>query len=255
MSAPHLRMSGGRQERVTRINAALSQAVGGLNRADSGLPLDRSSNLHDAAYDSMRQALMDGRFVPGQTFTIRALAAVFGTSAMPVRDALKRLVAERALELAPNRSVVLPIMSRARFLEILQVRLSLESMIAARATMKVSSTAIEAMMADHQAMCAGLEAGNAPAYLAANRRFHFRLYEAAETQVMLPVIESMWMQIGPQLNQILRAPPKATAAVDHHHMGLLRALRRQDAQAAAKAVHDDLSDAADAILANHDFQE
>lgn len=241
-----------RQKRVVGINAALARSL----PSPAPLALDRSSNLHDAAYDRMRQALMDGHFVPGQTFTIRALAAVFGTSAMPVRDALKRLVAERALELGPNRTVVLPIMSRARFLEILQIRLSLEPMVAARAATRIAPAQIEAMAADHAAMCAALEARDASAYLACNRRFHFRLYEAAATEVMQPVIESMWMQIGPHLNQMFRVPPNATVNADHHHMDLLRALRRQDAQAAAKAVHDDLSDAADAILAAADsFKE
>jgi DNA-binding GntR family transcriptional regulator len=221
----------------------------------AGLTLDRSGNLHDAAYESMRQALMDGHFQPGQTFTLRALAAVFGTSPMPVRDALKRLVAEHALDMRPNRSVVLPIMTRARFQEILQIRLSLESMVAARAATRVTPAVIEAMAADHAEMCRAAGSGTPAQYLAANRRFHFRLYEAAQTQVMQPVIESMWMQIGPHLNQIFGAQKRATSKADHHHDELLRALRRQDSAAAAKAVWDDLSDAADAILAADQFEE
>jgi len=244
-----------RDTRVVRINAALSQATDVATASRGAFRLDRNSNLHDAAYERMRQALMDGHFVPGETFSIRTLAAVFGTSPMPVRDALKRLVAEHALELGANRSVLLPIMSRARFLEILQIRLSLESMITARAATKVTPAVIEDMAQDHAQMCEALQAGNASRYLACNRRFHFRLYEAAETHVMLPVIESMWMQIGPHLNQIFRVPEGATSNADHHHNDLLRALRRQDAQAAAKAVWDDLSDAADAILAADNFKE
>jgi DNA-binding GntR family transcriptional regulator len=212
-------------------------------------------NLHDAAYERMREALMDGHFKPGQTFTLRALAEVFGTSLMPVRDALKRLVAERALELRPNRSVVLPIMSRARFQEILQIRLSLEPQVAARAAARVTPELIHAMADDHARMCQALQTGTAPQWLGANRRFHFRLYEAAETQVMLPIIESMWMQIGAHLNQIFSARGRATANADHHHNDLLRALRRQDSAAAAKAVWDDLSDAADSILAANEFEQ
>ena len=111
--------------------------------------LDREGNLEDAAYENMREALMEGRFKPGQTFTIRGLAQVFGTSVMPVRDALKRLVAERALTLLPNRSVILPLMSRERFQEILQIRLSLETMITERAALLIGPDIIEAMARDH----------------------------------------------------------------------------------------------------------
>jgi DNA-binding GntR family transcriptional regulator len=198
---------------------------------------------------------MDGVLTPGQTFTIRTVAEVFGTSPMPVRVALKRLVAERALELKPNRSVVLPVMTRARFQEILQVRLSLESMVAARGAARVTPATITAMVKDHDDMCAAAAAGLASAYLAANRRFHFRLYEAAETVVMMPIIETMWMQIGPHLNQMFSGRKRGISVAEHHHSDLLRALRRRDEQAAAKAIWDDLSDAADAILAANRFEE
>jgi DNA-binding GntR family transcriptional regulator len=245
-----------RQKRVVVIDAALSQTVDAPEKGVTGsVQLDRHGNLQDAAYERMRQALMDGHFVPGQRFTIRALAAVFGTSPMPVRDALKRLVAERALDLGPNRSVVLPTMSRARFLEILEIRLAVEPKIALRAAARVGRDVIESMVKDHASMCDAVQSGDAPKYLACNRRFHFRLYEAAQTQVMLPVVESMWMQIGPHLNQIFRARDNATETADHHHNALIRALRRQDAQAAAQAVWDDLSNAADAILAGNHFKD
>lgn len=217
--------------------------------------VDRSGVLHDAAYDQLRSALMDGQLKPGQTFTIRAVASVFGTSPMPVRDALKRLVAERALEMLPNRSVVLPVMTRSCFQEILQVRLALEPALAAKATPGVTPAVVEAMEEDHGAMCAAASAARAADYLSANRRFHFRLYEAARTTVVLPMVETLWMRIGPHLNQIFGARQQAVDAADHHHMDLLRALRRQDAQGAARAIWDDLSDAADAILAADEFDE
>lgn len=245
---------------VDQLGVALAGAVDAGSQARRGeasaLAPGRRGNLHDAAYERMRQALMDGHFKPGQTFTIRALAEVFGTSPMPVRDALKRLVAERALELTPNRSVVLPVMTRARFQEILQIRLSIESMITQRAASRITPEVIEAMVIDHEQMCGAVEAGKAGEYLAANRRFHFRLYESAEAPVMLAIIQSMWMQIGPHLNLIfsLHERVSATAQADHHHTDLLRALRRQDSSEAAKAVWNDLSDAADSILAANNFE-
>ena len=222
----------------------------------SGERLDRSGNLEDAAYMRLREALIDGYFSPGQTFTIRALAQVFGTSPMPVRDALKRLVAEHALMLLPNRSVIVPVMSRARFQEILQIRLTLEPMITARAVPGATPELIEAMSEDQRSMSQAVEAGDPREYLVANRRFHFRLYQAADTVVMLPVIEAMWAQVGPYLNQVFRDQEHgAIQGADNHHMSLLRALRRHDAPEAAKAIWNDLSDAADSILAANWFSE
>jgi len=223
---------------------------------EEGSEVDAGHNsLHDAAYDQIRQALINGRFKPGQTFTIRTLASVLGTSPMPVRDALKRLVAERALELRPNRSVILPYMSRARFQEILQIRLALEPMLAARATPHIGPEQISAMAEDHETMCKAVEQRDVTTYLAANRRFHFLLYEAASTVVMLPVVESMWMQIGPYLHEVFAAKETGTVTADHHHIAVLRALRRQDGAAASRAIWEDISDAADGILKGNLFTE
>ena len=216
-------------------------------------PARERGNLEDATYERMRQALVDGRFHPGQTFTIRALAAVFGTSPMPVRDALKRLVAERTLHLLPNRSVIVPLMSRDRFLEILDVRLALESMLAMRAARTIGPDAIQAMADDHEQMCVAVAQGDAAGYLSSNRRFHFRLYEAANTVVLLPVVETMWAQIGPYLNQVFGSREKGTERAGHHHTEVLRALRRRDGEAAARGIRQDISDAADSILETNWF--
>ena len=55
-----------------------------------------------------------GDLVPGQRFSMRALADRFQTSLIPVRDALKRLVAERGLMMLPNRTVCVPADDAAR---------------------------------------------------------------------------------------------------------------------------------------------
>ncbi|MES2185499.1 MAG: GntR family transcriptional regulator [Pseudomonadota bacterium] len=225
--------------------------------AEDGLAIDRKGNLEDAAYAQLRAALIDGHFVPGQSFTIRALASVFGTSVMPVRDALKRLVAERALDLLPNRTVIVPRMSRARFEEVLQIRLALEPQIAERATVHATPELIAAMVQDDTAMQDAVDAGNAARYLSSNRRFHFRLYAMADMQVMQSVIEAMWMQVGPYINQVFReGDNRGTRQAGGHHAAVIEALRKGDGRSVGHAIASDLSDAANAILtANWFFPE
>jgi DNA-binding GntR family transcriptional regulator len=78
---------------------------------------------------------------------------------------------------------------------------------------------------------------------------------------MLPIIEALWMQVGPYLNEMFgapqlsatRLPSDSTQHAAHHHTAVLQALRRHDAPAAAQAIWHDLSDAADSILAANNF--
>lgn len=221
--------------------------------ASAPAPLDTTAgNLEDQIYHLLRASLSAGRYKPGQTFTIRSLAEVYGTSPMPVRDALKRLAAEKALDVLPNRSVVVPLMSRARFQEILRVRLSLEPAVAATATELIGLDDIERMAQDDQHMREALAQGDARRYLALNQHFHFRLYSAARSVVMMPIIENMWMQVGPYLHELF-ATSRGMQSSTEHHAELMQALRRKDGAAVAQAVHKDLADAADAVIASNRF--
>ena len=219
-----------------------------------GVPVDRAGmatgSLHDAIYASLRQGLVMGDFVPGQRFSMRALADRFQVSLIPVRDALKRLVAERGLMMMPNRTVCVPLMTRHTFQELLQVRLSLESMLARRGAELISRKQVVALARINDEMQAAVGRDVKP-YLAANYRFHFGLYRAADSAVILPIVESLWMQIGPFLNAVFTT--KGTANARDNHAEVLKALRRGDSIAAGNAIKRDLADAADVILANVEF--
>ena len=67
-------------------------------------PVSRDS-VQDQIYAELSDALICGRLQGGQTLQIRDLADAFHTSVMPVREALRRLVAEGALESATQQPV------------------------------------------------------------------------------------------------------------------------------------------------------
>ena len=77
-------------------------------------PVSSRTTIQDGVYQQLRQALMNGQFNPAQSLTIAGLAETFGTSNMPVREALRRLAAENALEIASNGSARVPVVTAAR---------------------------------------------------------------------------------------------------------------------------------------------
>ena len=83
---------------------------------DTGLtlaPVGRES-VQDRLYTELWRALISGLFAPGQVATIRQLSDALMTSTMPVRDALGRLISERASEALPNCSIRVPPMTLER---------------------------------------------------------------------------------------------------------------------------------------------
>lgn len=207
------------------------------------MPKLQRNTLNDEVYDQLKQAIIAGTILPGSSMTIRSLAASFGISPMPVREALRRLVAEHVLVMLPNRSVALPVLTRARFRELTRIRTSLEGLAAEEAAARIDRGIIEAMARINERM----ERKGAPRqtdYLVLNREFHFTLYRSAGLPTLLSIIESLWLQAGPLLNIQQRVYSESNRTVQAHHRVLLKALRQGDGAAARAAVVSDIEEAA-----------
>jgi DNA-binding GntR family transcriptional regulator len=210
-----------------------------------GLARLERETLHERAYDEVKKAIMGGAIAPGAPMTIRALAKALGTSVMPVREALRRLVAERALELLPNRSVTLPVMTAEKFDEIVRIRLALEGMMAETAAKHITADEMKRMTRLNEEMITKLRQGTKK-YLGLNQEFHFQLYLAARMPQAMSIVETLWLQIGPFLHHVeidFGAPDFL-----HHHDTMLKALAKRDGPRARTAIEADIGEAAQSIL-------
>jgi DNA-binding GntR family transcriptional regulator len=200
--------------------------------------------LHDRVYLEIRRVIMSGRIRPGAMVTIRSLATALGTSTMPVRDALRRLLAERVLEVDSNRSYRLRSLTLSEFEEILHLRLMLEGAVAERAAERIANADVGTLERLQKSMEQALSTGGD--FLDSNREFHFRFYMASDQPMTMGIIESLWLQAGPLLNYYRLRHGADTAMV--HHRALLAALKSRDAKAARAAIESELTDAGKVIL-------
>jgi DNA-binding GntR family transcriptional regulator len=210
-----------------------------------GLARLERETLHERAYDEVKKAIMGGAIAPGEPMTIRALAKALGTSVMPVREALRRLVAERALELLPNRSVTLPVMTADKFDEIVRIRLALEGLMAETAARHVTPDELKRMSRLNDEMIAKLRQGT-KRYLALNQEFHFQLYQAARMPQAMSIVETLWLQIGPFLHHV--STDFGQPDFLDHHEAMLKALAKRDGAKARAAIEADIGEAAQSII-------
>lgn len=209
------------------------------------------SKLYEKVYDELRNALMSGGFLPGESLTIRGVAEALGTSVMPVREALRRLAAERAVEMLANRTIRIPLMTEESFTELLGMRLMLEAQAAALAAERITDAELAQVRAANETFAALPDTTPADRLLA-NWQFHFTIYRAARSPLLLSVIEMFWLQSGPYLMAPLRWRTQQGqgevyfAAGVAHHRALIEALARRDGAAASKALQADIGDAATA---------
>jgi len=166
-------------------------------------------------YRALRFAVMSGQVWPGLALTIRGVAQLLGVSSMPVREALRRLTSEGALELKANRRIEVPTMTPARLAELLELRVVLETHAASRALPYIDDKRLaELKRLDHEQDLA-FEHYDAEAIILGNLRFHRTLYTAHPHPVTMPAIERVWLQMGP-LHRLALAHLERTYVVDRH---------------------------------------
>jgi len=119
-------------------------------------------------YNRLREALFTGKLLPGESLTIRNLAAMLGTSPMPVREALQRLVAEHALTQLPNRTFCVTPFTAAMFRELMRVRMAVEGLAANQAVRRITPETIARLREINLEMKAGVEEGVPTAVMTAN---------------------------------------------------------------------------------------
>jgi DNA-binding GntR family transcriptional regulator len=215
-----------------------------------GLATVSKMSLPDQVFTALRDGLMSGRFAPGQRVPLRAIADAMGTSTMPVREAVNRLVTIGALEALPSRRVSVPSISEQRYQDLASARMIVESSAAETATPRLVETDLADLVNTHEQMRNVLTGDRSfeavQQYLILNKRFHFRLYERAGSSVVMSIIENLWIQAGPYLNLTLE-DTGAWFTTDQH-LPILNAVQKGDPLAVKKAVHNNIDHAAKFIL-------
>ncbi len=198
---------------------------------------------------SLKQALLEGRLRPGERLVTRDLAARFGTSPTPVREAMLRLVASGVLEVAHAQSFRVPVLNAERYLELADIRRALEGLAGERATARVNDSDIRRLREVNRNFQVAKHSGDTIAALAYNRAFRFGLYEIANMPALLEIIERLWLQIGPTFNYLY--PQQLLAAKGQHNYDrLLSALQQRDAPVVRVMIERAISDGNEIVISN-----
>lgn len=205
--------------------------------AITGSPSELAVTAHEAVYRQLRERILFGGFLPGGAVTLRGLAEELGVSPMPVREAVRRLIAERALTMQDNRRVLVPAMTRAKFEQILFARRALEPELAARALSRLRPADISRIAAIDDSIDGSMMNGDIEGYMRGNFQFHFSLYELADADTLVALVESIWLQFGPFMRMAYGRI--GTSKLEDHHQAALDAMRRRDERALRSAISAD----------------
>jgi DNA-binding GntR family transcriptional regulator len=227
----------------------------GAGDPDVAIDAPEHATLGARIHAQLRDLLISGQLQPGDKVSLRTLSQRLGVSMQPVREAVSRLIADEALEVLPNRAVRVPLMTAARFDDLTRVRLAIEGFaVEAAAAARREADLVEIRRQDKLFRRASRSPDVASdAAVLANRDLHFAIYRAAHLSSLIPIIEGLWLRIGPVLNLDMRADPERLKSgnAERCHARLVAAIEARDAIAARAALTDDIMGAADVIRSHH----
>lgn len=194
---------------------------------------------------TLRQAIIQGTLASGETIRQDQLAAAFGVSRMPVREALRQLEAEGLVEFYPHRGTVVASIEPDDILELFEIRLLLECHAIPKAV-----AAIDAASLDRAADI--LDEIDAEPDVAKwgelNRRFHLELYGGIKGSRLYAMIEAQYRHLDRLVRLVLSQLDYAEKSQTQHRT-LLRQFRDGDAEGAAETLRNHLT------MSSHDLAE
>ena len=194
---------------------------------------------HDRLYRTLRMRIMYGEISPGQAFTLRGIAAEFGVSTTPVREALKRLAAEGALSISVTGRFQTPELSSDRIEELASLRALIEVELASRALPRAHMALVERLQVINNSISVAVVKADAVTYIRTNLEFHRTLYLRAQAPAMLATVETVWLQLGPTMRALYGRLQRNDPPVNHRL--ILAALKVGDESSLRVAVRADVT--------------
>ncbi|WNI18538.1 GntR family transcriptional regulator [Streptomyces sp. ITFR-21] len=191
-------------------------------------PPERLS-VRDQVLGALRQEIVGGALTPGSVHSAPALAARFGVSATPVREAMQLLAREGAVEVLPNRGFRIAERSARDLEELAEVRALLEVPVVLALARSVPPGRWEALRPLAAATVTAAARGDRAAYAESDRAFHRALLEFSGNLQLVAVADELhrraqWPLSAPRGASPPPARPAALLADATEHSVLLEAL-------------------------------
>lgn len=201
-----------------------------MTSAPFGMSLgEKHSGLSDLAMAEIRGAILSGRFKAGERLVEGKLAEMFNISRIPVREALRALVAEGLVEILPRRGASVATLSTEAAREMLEVRATLEGLNARLAARRHDTEMIEAIKKVLRKGNAAAESGNLDQLVHHNVEFHDMLAKAGSNSVLADMMRTLRDRTSVLFPQLTKEQARQTW---DEHAAILEAIISGDADIA-----------------------
>ncbi|SEO16797.1 DNA-binding transcriptional regulator, GntR family [Methylobacterium sp. UNC300MFChir4.1] len=197
----------------------------------------------------IRRRILDGRYPAGSQLRQDGLAAEFGASRIPVREALFQLEAEGLVRILPHRGAMVAPLSAADAAEALELRAALEPRLLALSAPRLTDDDYARADALLEEYAAALRAGATARWGALNTELHLLLYGRAERPRALGLVGSLLAECDRYTRLQLSTDSAELERADREHREIVRLCRNGHVSAACALLTDHIDHVAAALMA------
>jgi DNA-binding GntR family transcriptional regulator len=183
--------------------------------------------------DQLEQDIVTGHFKPGERLDEQSLAARFGVSRTPIREALMQLASSGMVELQSRRGAFVASLGFKDIVERFETMAALEGMCGALAARRITDAERSELVDAHEACAEAARNGSADTYYYANERFHQTIYEACHNSYLAGQARQLHTRLKPFRRLQLRARHRVSHSLGEHQK-IVEAILAGDS---AKAEH------------------
>lgn len=186
-------------------------------------------------YEKIRQDILDGRYIRGQSLVEQKLAKEFGVSRTPIREVLKQLELDGLVESIPNRGVFVLGITQEDIKHIYAIRQRIEGLAALWAAEKMTSEELKTLENIYNLMEFYTAKEDVDQIAQLNTDFHEVIFKAAKSKYLKNILSNFQAYIQWARYVSLKVPGRMEAALAEHKT-ILEAFRKKDGVLAEKAI-------------------
>jgi GntR family transcriptional regulator, carbon starvation induced regulator len=200
----------------------------------------------ESAYEQIRNQILRLEYPPGMPLRLNVLSGLHGGSMTPIREALRRLEAERLVEVIPNKGARVSDISTQDLEDAYSTRIVIEVAALRRAADAMRAEDLDHVKKRESKMNSLLASDSIERGLEAHQQFHFALYELSESEWLMSMIRVLWSHT--ERYRRIATQRRSVGDIAQEHRKIVDALERHDTDAACDALTQHLKETAAATL-------
>lgn len=204
--------------------------------------------LRDVVFNTLRDAILTGKLVPGERLMENQLAEKLGVSRTPVREALRMLELENLVELVPRKGAQVLDMSEKDIINILEVRSALEGLATSVACKKMSKEDLQQLKNMEVDFEKAVAENDVEHFVDIDEDFHDLIFAATENDKLINIFRNLRIQLYRYRMAQAKNNETSMSTIVAHHRSIIRAIENHDGEEGASIAQGHIKYQTESIL-------